>query len=105
MRAMIAIVAGFAIACVPVDNEDQDSSPAPRPSFIVIQLDDARADGIDQMPVVQSMAAEGITFDDSFTPNAVCAPRSGSLGRIDEDRTQTDGSDELIGWVAAPSHG
>src|SRR5689334_19437171 len=39
----------------------------PRPNFIVVNLDDARADGIDRMPVVQSrIIGEGVRFTESF---------------------------------------
>jgi len=56
------------------------ASPYPRPNFILINLDDARADGIDRMPVVQSvLAGEGVTFEHSFTPNAECCPSRASI--------------------------
>jgi arylsulfatase A-like enzyme len=60
------------------------AAPSPtatrRPNFIVINLDDTRADGIDRMPVVQSrLVAEGVSFSRSFVPNSVCAPSRASL--------------------------
>jgi arylsulfatase A-like enzyme len=52
----------------------------PRPNFIVINLDDARFDGVDRMPTVQSvLAREGVTFAQSFTPTPVCSPSRASL--------------------------
>jgi len=53
---------------------------APRPSFLVVNLDDTRADGVDRMPVLQErLAAEGQTFRNAFTPNALCCPSRASL--------------------------
>ncbi|HEY0302341.1 MAG TPA: sulfatase-like hydrolase/transferase, partial [Rhizomicrobium sp.] len=63
-----------------------ESSPSPsatatvRPNFIIIELDDTRADGIDQMPVaLQKLAAEGVQFHSSFVPFPLCAPSRASL--------------------------
>lgn len=51
----------------------------PRPNFIVVVLDDVRADGVDRMPTLQRIAAEGVSFDNAFTPNASCAPSRASM--------------------------
>lgn len=53
---------------------------SPRPNVLLINLDDTRYDGIDRMPVLQSrLAAEGVSFSESFVPNAVCCPSRASL--------------------------
>ncbi len=52
----------------------------PRPNFLIVNLDDSRADGIDRMPTVLSrLAAEGISFTNSFVVEALCAPSRASL--------------------------
>src|SRR5262245_38677277 len=52
----------------------------PRPNIILVVLDDVRADGIDRMPtLLNRIAAEGVTFDNTFTPNASCAPSRASI--------------------------
>ena len=52
----------------------------PRPNFLVVYLDDTRADGVDLMPVVQTrLAGDGQTFSNAFTPNAVCCPSRASV--------------------------
>jgi arylsulfatase A-like enzyme len=56
------------------------ASATVRPNFIIIQLDDTRADGIDRMPVtLQKLAAEGVQFHNSFVPYPLCAPSRASL--------------------------
>lgn len=51
-----------------------------RPNFVIVVLDDARFDQLDAMPVFQTrIAGEGRTFDNAFTPNAVCCPSRASL--------------------------
>ncbi|MDX2169838.1 MAG: sulfatase-like hydrolase/transferase [Deltaproteobacteria bacterium] len=51
-----------------------------RPNFIIIELDDTRADGIDQMPVtLEKLAAQGVQFHSSFVPFPLCAPSRASL--------------------------
>jgi len=53
---------------------------AQRPSFLVVNLDDTRADGIDHMPTLQErLVGEGQTFRNAFTPNALCCPSRASL--------------------------
>ena len=52
----------------------------PRPNFLVIALDDSRADGIDRMPTVLSrVAAEGTSFTNSFVVESLCAPSRASI--------------------------
>jgi arylsulfatase A-like enzyme len=52
----------------------------PRPNFLVVNLDDTRADGVDLMPVLQARVAdEGHTFANAFTPNALCCPSRASV--------------------------
>lgn len=57
------------------------SAPAdPRPNVVILLLDDARADGLDQMPVLQAaIAAAGLRFTSAFVPNSVCTPSRASL--------------------------
>ena len=55
------------------------STPTTRPNFIVIQLDDSRADGIDRMPIVQQrLIGEGVSFRNSFVPLSLCCPSRAS---------------------------
>jgi N-acetylglucosamine-6-sulfatase len=52
----------------------------PRPNFILINLDDARVDGVDLMPQVQSrIVNEGRSFSNAFTPTSICCPSRASL--------------------------
>ncbi len=51
-----------------------------RPSILLINLDDTRADGIDRMPTVLTrLAAQGVTFSNSFVVDPLCAPSRASL--------------------------
>lgn len=66
-----AIARGPSEACVAMP---------PRPNFLVINLDDARADGVDAMPVLQARVIdEGIRFTNAFTPDPLCCPSRASL--------------------------
>lgn len=57
----------------------QSCEPPPL-SFVIINLDDTRADGIDRMPVVQQrLGANGFVFENAFTPAAICCPSRASL--------------------------
>jgi N-acetylglucosamine-6-sulfatase len=52
----------------------------PRPNIVLVVLDDVRRDGIDRMPnLLNRIAAEGVSFDNAFTPNASCAPSRASI--------------------------
>ena len=56
------------------------SAMPPRPNFLVVYLDDTRADGVDLMPVLQTrLAAAGHTFANAFTPDALCCPSRASV--------------------------
>ncbi len=71
-----ALFAGFILlalaGCAP--------EPPARPNLIVVVVDDARADGVDRMPVVQKrLAPEGVWFENSFTPAALCCPSRASF--------------------------
>ena len=50
-----------------------------RPNIVIVSLDDTRADGIDRMPTLARIAAEGVTFTNSFAVNPLCAPSRASL--------------------------
>ena len=52
---------------------------APRPNILLVNLDDSRFDGIDRMPSLQALADQGVSFSESFAPNAVCCPSRASL--------------------------
>jgi arylsulfatase A-like enzyme len=52
---------------------------ASRPNVLLVNLDDARADGIDRMPALDRLAAAGTRFTQSFTADALCAPSRASL--------------------------
>jgi cysteine-rich repeat protein len=53
--------------------------PDTRPNILVVNLDDTRADGIDRMPNVARLAAQGVSFTNSFVVNPLCAPSRASL--------------------------
>ncbi len=56
------------------------ASATPRPNFLLIDLDDVRADGIDRMTTVLTrLAAEGISFRNSFVSMPLCAPSRASI--------------------------
>jgi arylsulfatase A-like enzyme len=51
-----------------------------RPSFLLVSLDDARADGLDRMPhLLARVAGEGVRFENAFVPSPLCAPSRASL--------------------------
>jgi len=56
------------------------SATPPRPNFLVVYLDDTRADGVDLMPVLEDrLANEGHIFTNAFTPDALCCPSRASV--------------------------
>jgi len=67
----------------------RNSAPAPsacpqitagRPNFLVINLDDARADGLDKMPVFAArIQNDGVTFTNAYTPFPSCCSSRASL--------------------------
>jgi arylsulfatase A-like enzyme len=50
-----------------------------QPNLLLIQLDDTRADGVDRMPTLAQLAAQGVTFTNSFVVDPLCAPSRASL--------------------------
>ena len=55
-------------------------TPEARPNVLLINLDDSRADGIDRMPTVLArLAAQGVSFRNSFVVDSLCAPSRASL--------------------------
>ncbi len=55
-------------------------TPPSRPNFILINLDDTRADGIDRMPTVAArLMGEGLQFSQSFVPLSLCCPSRASI--------------------------
>ena len=72
-RSALLFALVLATSCSP------DATP-PGPNIVLINLDDARSDGLDRMPTVQSrLVANGISFTNSFTPSSVCCPSRASL--------------------------
>ena len=56
------------------------SAAAARPNFVVVNLDDARFDGVDRMPVLETrIAPDAVWFENAFTPSPVCCPSRASL--------------------------
>ncbi len=54
--------------------------PDTRPNILLIDLDDTRPDSIDRMPTVLSrLAAQGVSFTNSFVVDPLCAPSRASL--------------------------
>ena len=54
--------------------------PDTRPNIVLINLDDTRADSLDRMPTVLSrLAAQGVSFTNSFVVDPLCAPSRASL--------------------------
>jgi len=74
----VRLTIGGDAQCVRLDGEPCRLMP-PRPSFVVVVLDDARADGVDRMPALARLAASGHRFTNAFTPDASCAPSRASL--------------------------
>jgi arylsulfatase A-like enzyme len=58
--------------------------PFERPNVIVVYTDDQRWDTLEHMPAVERMAAEGVSFTNSFVTSPVCGPSRASLltGRL-----------------------
>ncbi len=51
-----------------------------RPSFLVVNLDDTRFDGIDQMPELRRRVLDrGVGFENAFAPSPTCCPSRVSL--------------------------
>ncbi len=50
-----------------------------KPNLLVVLLDDVRFDGLDRMPVLARIAAEGVSFDNAFTPQSSCASSRASV--------------------------
>jgi arylsulfatase A-like enzyme len=57
----------------------QLDAPSSRPNILLIDLDDTRGDGIDRMPNVAALAAQGVTFTNSFAVSPLCAPSRATL--------------------------
>jgi cysteine-rich repeat protein len=54
--------------------------PDTRPNILLVDLDDTRADGIDRMPTVLSrLAAQGVSFRNSFVIDSLCAPSRATM--------------------------
>src|SRR4030095_7892359 len=54
--------------------------PEMRPSIVLINLDDTRADGIDRMPTLLSrVAGQGVSFTNAFAVDPLCSPSRASL--------------------------
>ena len=57
-----------------------DACRLPRPSFIVINLDDVRFDGLGEMPIAQEeIVGRAAAFTNSFVPDSVCCPSRASI--------------------------
>ncbi len=50
-----------------------------KPNLLVVVLDDVRFDGVDQMPELARIAAEGVSFDNAFTPQSSCTSSRASI--------------------------
>lgn len=67
-------------AAVPSATASATPSATPPLNFLIINLDDARADGLDRMPYVQSsLLPESLNFPNAFVPYASCCPSRASL--------------------------
>jgi arylsulfatase A-like enzyme len=52
----------------------------PRPNVILIHTDDQRSDTIGYMPaLMEQIAAKGVRFENTFSPNPVCLPSRASI--------------------------
>ena len=54
-------------------------TPGTRPNILLIALDDTRGDGIDRMPNLAALAAQGVSFSNSFAVSPLCAPSRATL--------------------------
>ncbi len=93
-----------------------------RPNIVLIDLDDTRADGIDRMPNLAALAAEGVTFSNSFAVSPLCAPSratmltglrsehhgvrtlSGAIGGADVLRQQGTDRETIATWLQAAGY-
>jgi arylsulfatase A-like enzyme len=50
-----------------------------RPNILLIDLDDTRGDGIDRMPNLATLAAQGVSFSNSFAVSPLCAPSRATM--------------------------
>jgi N-acetylglucosamine-6-sulfatase len=77
---LLAVQLGFGSAAGAAEHQAPSAGRALRPNFLVINLDDARADGLDRMPILQArVRSEGLDFVNAFTPFPVCCPSRASL--------------------------
>ncbi|MCC7372812.1 MAG: sulfatase [Chloroflexi bacterium] len=54
------------------------AAPA-RPNVLLIVADDMRADGLQAMPTMQALAAQGVTFTQAMAPTPLCCPSRASI--------------------------
>ena len=73
-----ALVAGIAAAAAALGGSTEtarSASPAARPNVVVLMTDDQTVEELRAMPNVQNLlAAQGVTFDNSFVSYSLCCP-------------------------------
>jgi len=77
-RARAIGLAGLALAagC----GRGADPPPGERPNLLLVNLDDARPDGLDRMPILRErILSRAVVFENAFAPVAVCTPSRASL--------------------------
>jgi arylsulfatase A-like enzyme len=80
MRASLVVVAAFVALAVPSVESVATSPAAARPNIVLILSDDQRWDTLWAMRTVEeAIAADGVTFTNSFVVNPLCCPSRASI--------------------------
>lgn len=61
------------------DGQGTAAAAPARPNVVLVVADDMRADGLQAMPTVQSLAAQGITFSRAMVTTPLCCPSRASI--------------------------
>ncbi len=96
-------------ACQSREQNDEKAAPASRPNIIFIMSDDhttqafgiynSRLASLNPTPVLDSLANEGIIFDQAFCTNSICTPSRANI--MTGQYSQTNGMLDLDGALPA----
>ncbi|MEN8673835.1 sulfatase-like hydrolase/transferase [Nocardioides sp.] len=87
------------------------TAPSPRPSFVVVVMDDASLELVRSMRTLRALQRTGATYDNAFVVNSLCCPSraatfTGQPPHLNGVRTNTSGGPgpDLGGWPAFRAH-
>jgi arylsulfatase A-like enzyme len=96
----VAVAALAALAAATVSARDTTAALV-RPNIVVILADDQRFDTLSQMPHVRQLAAQGVTFTNSFVTTSECCPSRASI--LTGEYAHTDGVLQNFGPTSYPN--